>query len=156
MSLRSLFAFLLAACLVLPACDTGEEDALTAAFFVGVWDLTATRDGSGDRTAEAFDVLDAFEVTFNDGGGFSLLVDLDQSINDEGTADTTIPGVYQVTSDERLVLHVGAIAPSFEVSREGNDRVELSTASAVVNQVLAAASVDLELTGTVRLTLERR
>ena len=153
---RSVFALLLAALVFLPACDTAEEDVLTAAFFVGTWDLDQVRDGTGDRTNEAFNVLDGFTIEFESGGAFTLDVDLEESINQEGTPDTTIPGVYSVTEAGQLVLNVGAVAPSFTVERQNENRAALMTPAVIINQVLAAANVDLELTGTVTLIIGRR
>lgn len=154
MSFRVLLLLLLAV-FVFPACDTAEEDVLNAAFFVGSWDLIQVTDGSGDRSGEAFDVLDAFTVTFESGGSFSLFVDLNDTINQGGTADTTIPGVYSVSETEQLILNIGAVAPAFMVQRPSENRVELSTNAVIINTLLAGSGVDLDLTGTVALLLAR-
>nr|AWJ66351.1 hypothetical protein [uncultured bacterium] len=155
MTLRPFFAFLMAALFVLPACDTAEEDRLTEADFVGIWDLVQVTDGSGDRSGEAFGLLDEFQLTFESGGSFELFVDLNDTINQDGTPDTTIPGVYSLSEAGQLILNVGAIAPAFTVDNGTANRLGLSTSAVIINTLLAGSGVDLDLTGTVTLIVAK-
>jgi hypothetical protein len=147
----------LALALLLPlgtGCDTSVDLGLTAQFFVGNWQMQSVHDQNGERnrTTEVRQVVNDLRVTFNADNSFALLVDY-QDVT--GQEDRTIIGTYSVTPTGQLVLTSAGLAIPFDAVAQGNDRVELRASAAVVAAVLALTEVDLGLTGTVVLTMQR-
>lgn len=141
----------------LPACDSGDDGpGLTAAYFVGSWQLVAVHDNTGDRTAEVGVALDDLTIDFASGGQFSMLVDYSPIVNAGGTADTTFAGSYGVSSGGQLVMTPGTVSVPFTVATDGPNRADLSTSAAIVNELLSGSDLDLGLVGTARLTIDRR
>jgi len=137
-------------------CDSGDSgDALTAAYFVGSWELVAVHDDTGDRTAQVQVVLDALTIDFTSGGQFSMLVDYSALVNAGGTPDTTFVGGYGVSAGGSLVVTPGAASVPFGVVTHGSARADLSAPAVIVNELLSGSDLDLGLVGTAVLAIER-
>ena len=142
----------------LSACDSSDDNTIDAEFFVDSWTLVGLGDstnGARDRSDEIDLFIDDIAVTFQSDDDFSILVDYTQFVNDLGTEDATITGTFDVSAAEALILTVDDQAASFNVTEQENGEVELSASAIIVNELLASVGLDLDLEGTVVLTIER-
>ncbi|CAN5536315.1 hypothetical protein BH23BAC4_BH23BAC4_14240 [soil metagenome] len=124
---------------------------LDPAYFDGNWQVTAIRDHLGDRTAEVFERVYDFRMSFMDDAQFLLVVEYTDSKVGVGIVD----GTYEVATSREIVLDDGTHRRRFGVTTRGADRVELRAPSPTVQSMVGSPDYVGRLQGTVVLTLER-
>ena len=147
---------LLLLALLLPfgvACDSADTVLLNKAFVVGSWELDGVRDDAGDRTAIVRTAVTELLITFSQDDTFLLGIRYTPIVDQP---DQELAGTYAVSATGQIVLTSSGVAVPFTAAIRGDDTMELSAPAALVALIIAAANVDLGLTGTVILTMERR
>ncbi len=147
---------LLVVALVASGCDSGDDElTLDADFYVGTWTLTSITDGTGDRSAEALQLLDALTVRFDADRAFRLDADFAPIVNQLGQEDVVIEGDYQAQpTTQLLVLRVDGLAPTLQVDAASRDAITLTAPAVVVEQLLGELQIDFE--GDVTLGIRRQ
>jgi hypothetical protein len=145
---------LLALALLLGAgCDTVDPRGLSKEYLLGTWVLDGVRDDGGDRTAAVRLAVDELRVRFYADDTFDLRIQYTQAA---GQPDAEVSGTFAVSPSGQVVLTSSGVALPLNGVVRGDDELELSAPAAMVTLILAVTDINLELAGTVVLTMGRR